>query len=139
MLHQHLRLRKKTISVEMDMDVLIGTLTQPFEDVIDQGGDYRWLTSRDVDAVDDDIVGQYLVDAAEELVSVEVSNCRTVGIRTEKTVGIAPSGNLNEKVDRRGNGLCGNARTVATVCLENNGMPEEFMIAHCSFGRLCIL
>ncbi len=139
MLHQHLRLRKKTISVEMDMDVLIGTLTQPFEDVIDQGGDYRWLTSRDIDTVDNDIVGQYLVDAFEKLVSVECAYCGTVGIRTEKAVGIAPPGNLNEKVDRRGDGSCGNARTIATVCLENDGMSEEIMIAHCSSGWLCIL
>lgn len=139
MLHQHLRLWKKSICVEMDMDVLISRLAQPVEDAIDQGGDHCRLTSRDIDSVDEDIVGQYLVDAFEKLVCVECACCRTVGIRTEKTVGIAPSGNLNEKVNRGGNGLCWNTRTIATVCLEKDGMPEEFMIAHCSFGWLCIL
>ena len=138
MLHQGLRLGKEPVGVEVDVDVLIGRLAQSFEDVGDEWSDHRGLSTRDVNAVDDDVVGQNLVDAFEELVGVKLTRSMTTRIRAEATTRIAPCSHLDKKVDRRGNGLCRDARPVAAVRLQFDGVSEQAMVAHLSSVALCI-
>jgi hypothetical protein len=134
MTHQGLRLGEETVGVEVGVDVVVGLLAQSVENIIDQRGDDGRLATGDVDAVDDDIVGEDFVNAFEELVGIELSHCRTVGIRAEEAAGIAPLGHLDEEVDRGGNGLRRDAWTIAAVRLDLDGMSEEIVVSHFFVG-----
>ena len=59
-------------------------------------------------------------------------------IRAEEATRIAPCGHLDKEVDRRGNGLSRDARPVAAVRLQFDGVSEQAMVAHLSSVALCI-